>query len=248
MDEKHDNKGNGGVLRLSQKPPQNISQETRQDDPEKTEPSPSPDQITEGEPTDTTVYPSGMKLALIMVSIYVALFLVALDRLIISTAIPQITNDFQSAGDIGWYGTAYMLTLCSFQLVFGKIYQNFSVKTVFLCAILLFEVGSALCGAAPSSVAFIIGRALAGLGAGGIFAGTVSLSLPYSNLFATPADLTSSLSSLFILCRCTTAPSSKACLVPCLASRPLQGRSLAAPSRIMPHGCGASISTYPLVV
>ncbi|KAL1896746.1 hypothetical protein Sste5346_004378 [Sporothrix stenoceras] len=136
------------------------------------------------EATDTTVYPSGMKLALIMVSIYVAMFLVALDRLIISTVIPQITNDFQSAGDIGWYGTAYMLTLCAFQLVFGKIYQNFSVKTVFLSAILLFEVGSALCGAAPSSIAFIIGRALAGLGAGGIFAGALVIivhSVPLHN-------------------------------------------------------------------
>ncbi|TVY80635.1 Rubrofusarin-specific efflux pump aurT [Lachnellula suecica] len=116
-------------------------------------------------------YPTGLKLGLLMMSIFVGMFLVSLDRLIISTAIPQITNEFNSAGDIGWYGTAYLLTSCAFQLVFGKIYTFFSVKTTFLASILLFEAGSALCGAAPNSVAFILGRAVAGMGSGGVLTG-----------------------------------------------------------------------------
>ena len=95
------------------------------------------------------------------------------DKLIISTAIPQITNEFNSADDIGWYGTAYLLTNCAFQLVFGKLYKVFSIKATFLTSILLFEAGSALCGAAPSSIAFSLGRALAGLGSGGIVSGVV---------------------------------------------------------------------------
>lgn len=95
------------------------------------------------------------------------------DRLIISTAIPQITNQFDSAGDIGWYGTAYLLSNCAFQLMFGKLYAFFSIKATFLISILLFEAGSALCGAAPNSIAFILGRAIAGLGAGGILSGVV---------------------------------------------------------------------------
>jgi MFS family permease len=99
------------------------------------------------------------------------------DRLIVSTAIPQITNEFNSAGDIGWYGTAYMLTMCAFQLAFGKIYTVFSIKSVFLGSIVLFEAGSAICGAAPNSIAFIFGRAIAGVGSGGISSGIVS-SLP----------------------------------------------------------------------
>ncbi|OJJ45915.1 hypothetical protein ASPZODRAFT_167617 [Penicilliopsis zonata CBS 506.65] len=110
---------------------------------------------------------------LVIASIFVAMFLVTLDRLIISTAIPQITNEFHSTGDIGWYGTAYLLTSCSVQLVFGKIYTLFSVKTTLLATILLFEAGSALCAAAPSSLVFIIGRALAGLGAGGVLSGVM---------------------------------------------------------------------------
>jgi hypothetical protein len=107
------------------------------------------------------------------------------DRLIISTAIPRITDEFNSAGDIGWYGTAYLLTNCAFQLVFGKLYTFFSVKATFLTSILLFEAGSALCGAAPNSIAFILGRAIAGLGSGGILSGVVRFSFPFSSLNTT---------------------------------------------------------------
>jgi hypothetical protein len=98
------------------------------------------------------------------------------DKLIISTAIPEITNEFHSANDIGWYGTAFLLTNCAFLLVFGKLYTIFNVKSTFLTAVFLFEVGSAICGAAPNSIAFIIGRAISGLGAGGVQSGIVSLS------------------------------------------------------------------------
>ncbi|RHZ51030.1 uncharacterized protein CDV56_105639 [Aspergillus thermomutatus] len=80
------------------------------------------------------------------------------DKLIISTATPSISNEFHASNEVGWYGTAYMLTNCAFLLVFGKIYTFVSVKAVFLAAVVLFEVGSAVCGAEPNSVAFIIGR------------------------------------------------------------------------------------------
>ncbi|CAK7234660.1 hypothetical protein SBRCBS47491_009023 [Sporothrix bragantina] len=114
------------------------------------------------------------KLVLLLVSVMTSMFLVALDRTIITTAIPEITNEFQSLPDIGWYGSAYLLTCCSFQLLFGKIYTFFAIKWVFLSAILLFEIGSTVCGAAPTSTGFIVGRALAGTGASGIFAGSIT--------------------------------------------------------------------------
>ncbi|KAI1370172.1 MFS general substrate transporter [Hypoxylon crocopeplum] len=125
----------------------------------------------QGTQPDDFVYPTGLRLALLMTSIFIGMFLVALDKLIISTAIPQITNEFHSINDIGWYGTAYLLTNCAFLLVFGKIYSFLNVKATFLSAVVLFEVGSAVCGAAPNSIAFVIGRAIAGLGAGGIQSG-----------------------------------------------------------------------------
>lgn len=66
------------------------------------------------------------------------------------------------------------MTCCAFQLLFGKIYTFYPVKAVMLSSILLFEVGSVVCGAAPNSTAFIVGRALAGIAGAGIFAGSVS--------------------------------------------------------------------------
>ena len=139
----------------------------------------SSSQIPPGRPgDDDIVYPTGLKLVLLLTCMFVGMFLVSLDKLIIATAIPQITNDFSSAGDIGWYGTAYLLTSCAFQLVFGKVYAYFSIKGTFMASILLFEIGSALCGAAPNSIAFIIGRAIAGMGGGGVMTGVVSCSCP----------------------------------------------------------------------
>ncbi|KAJ6183797.1 hypothetical protein N7519_005098 [Penicillium mononematosum] len=118
-------------------------------------------------------YPKGLKLYSIIVPLYFTAFLTALDRTIIVNAIPSITNQFNSIDDIGWYGSAYLLTFCAFQLLFGKIYSFYNPKWVFVTAVVIFEIGSAICGAAPNSTALIIGRAIAGLGSSGIFGGSV---------------------------------------------------------------------------
>lgn len=120
---------------------------------------------------DVSEYPSNKKRIIIMLALYLAVFLVTLDQNIISTAIPRITDDFNSLNDVGWYSTAYILTMCSFQLLMGKVYKFYSVKPIFLAECALFEIGSAICGAAPNSNAFIVGRAIAGLGASGMFSG-----------------------------------------------------------------------------
>ena len=71
------------------------------------------------------------------------------------------------------YGSAYLLTLCAFPLFYGKLYTFFPLKWVFLSAISLFEIGSLICGIAPTSNTLIAGRAVAGLGAAGIFTGSL---------------------------------------------------------------------------
>jgi MFS family permease len=73
--------------------------------------------------------------------------------------------------------SAYMLMGCAFQLFIGRLYTFYSPKKVFLTCIFLFEVGSAICGAAPNSPVFIVGRAVAGLGASGIFGGAIVLTM-----------------------------------------------------------------------
>lgn len=123
--------------------------------------------------SDEPEYPTGAKLGIIIASLCLSVFLMALDNTIIATAIPKITDHFHSIDDVGWYGSAYLLTTCAFQLMFGKFYTYFSIKWVYLAAIFIFEIGSVVCGAAPTSVALIIGRAVAGLGSAGIFSGAL---------------------------------------------------------------------------
>ncbi|KAI1814331.1 MFS general substrate transporter [Poronia punctata] len=102
---------------------------------------------------------------------FLAMFIVALDRTIIGTATPRITEDFHSLGDIGWYGSAYQLTTAASQLLFGRVYKFYENKKIFLFTVAMFEIGSVICGTAPNSVAFIVGRSIAGLGGAGIFSG-----------------------------------------------------------------------------
>lgn len=73
------------------------------------------------------------------------------------------------------HSSAFMLTSCCFQLMFGRIYTFYTPKYVFLVLIVLFEIGSTVCAAAPNSTAFIIGRAIAGMGSAGITSGVIIL-------------------------------------------------------------------------
>lgn len=111
------------------------------------------------------------------ISTYTALalsvFCVALDTTIIVTAVPRITDDFNAIKDIGWYGSAYLLPTCAFQSLFGRLYSRYSAKWTFMAALAFFEVGSLVCATAPTSMAFVIGRAIQGIGAAGVFSGAM---------------------------------------------------------------------------
>ncbi|KAJ5369760.1 Sucrose symporter plant [Penicillium cataractarum] len=120
-----------------------------------------------------TFYPIGPKLILITISLMLAVFCVALDNTIMAVAIPRITDDFHALNDVGWYASSYLLTTCSFQLLYGKFYTLFQVKWVYLSALFLFELGSLICGVAPNSTTLIVGRAVAGLGSAGMFTGAL---------------------------------------------------------------------------
>ncbi|KAJ5259508.1 major facilitator superfamily domain-containing protein [Penicillium angulare] len=133
------------------------------------EQSPLPEQSQEQ--TDSPYRPKTSKFWLILLCNFMCLLLVALDRTIIATAIPRITDEFHSLSDIGWYGSSYMLASASSQLLFGRIYKFYNIKRVFLTSVVGFEIGSTICGAAPTSGAFIAGRAIAGFASSGIFSG-----------------------------------------------------------------------------
>jgi MFS family permease len=137
----------------------------------------SPPPKSEDEPSsgDDIEYPSGFTLAIIIAALMLAIFLISLDTTIISTAIPRITDDFHTVTDIGWYGSAFFLTLASFQGSWGKIYRHFPLKYSFTASVALFEVGSLICAVAQNSVTLIVGRAIAGMGAAGISSGSYTI-------------------------------------------------------------------------
>ncbi|CAP66696.1 uncharacterized protein PODANS_4_8020 [Podospora anserina S mat+] len=119
------------------------------------------------------VYPTGPKLYLIISSLCLSVFLVALDQTIIAPALGAITTEFSSVRDIGWYGAGYLLTTTALQPCYGSLYRMFSVKYTYLVAVFIFEIGSLICAVAPTSNAFIAGRAVAGMGTAGLFSGSI---------------------------------------------------------------------------
>jgi MFS family permease len=141
----------------------------------------------------TPEYPGGTRLALILFSLCLSIFLVALDQTIIAPALGAITSEYNSIDDIGWYGSSYLLTTTALQPLYGSVYFLFDIKLVFLgeslssamrtfsspvlrpfaVAVALFELGSLITAVAPTSTTFIVGRAVAGLGTAGIFSGAM---------------------------------------------------------------------------
>ncbi|KAL4939362.1 hypothetical protein BDV06DRAFT_231092 [Aspergillus oleicola] len=143
--------------------------------PDAPQSEPSDASTTSKQLSDEPQYPGKLKLACILLGLNLSMFLVGLDNTILSSAIPQITDRFQALSDVGWYASAYLLTNCSFQLFWGKLYTFYVVKWVYLAALFLFELGSLICAVSPSSTALIVGRAIAGVGAGGVTNGSFLL-------------------------------------------------------------------------
>ncbi|KAK2603625.1 hypothetical protein QQS21_004206 [Conoideocrella luteorostrata] len=122
-----------------------------------------------------TEYLTGTRLWLMLTSLVFSIFLIALDMTIVATSLPAITNEFHGLKDAGWYGAIYLMTSGGFQSTWGKTYQYFPLKISFLIAIFVFLGGSLLCGAAPNSAAFIVGRTIAGIGAAGVSSGAYTI-------------------------------------------------------------------------
>ncbi|EGX88301.1 MFS transporter, putative [Cordyceps militaris CM01] len=120
-------------------------------------------------------YPGVWHYSLLAFALLLAMFLVALDVSIIATAIPTITAEFHSVSQIGWYGSAFFMSLAAFQAFWGKAYKYFALKIVFLSCIGIFEIGSLMAALAPNSNVLILGRAIQGLGGAGITGGCYTI-------------------------------------------------------------------------
>ncbi|KAI0072123.1 MFS general substrate transporter, partial [Panus rudis PR-1116 ss-1] len=98
-----------------------------------------------------------------------SMFLVCLDQTVVATALPQIVSVFDALDLATWVSAGYFLTMAGLMLVAGQLLDAFPIKTVFLVCIVLFDIGSVICGAAPSMNVLIFGRVVAGCGAAGWF-------------------------------------------------------------------------------
>ena len=189
-----------------------------------------------------------------------------------ANAIPKITDEFNSVSDIGWYGSgmssgppvlifvisalnfgadrppsAYLFTTSALQLFFGKAYSNFSIKGTYLLAVAIFELGSLVCGLAPTSTALIIGRAVAGIGGSGIFTGALTIIAHSAPLRLRPLMVGLMGGSKFPLdiAELRKIPRHRLTHVDkqCLASPPYVALSWEELLRTSLHGGGVSIST-----
>src|SRR5690348_6551880 len=96
------------------------------------------------------------------------MLLAALDQTIVATALPRIVADLHGLNHPSWVVTAYLVTSTVTVPLYGKLSDLYGRKRLYTAAIVLFLLGSALCGAAQSMTQLIVFRALQGLGAGGL--------------------------------------------------------------------------------
>ncbi|KAL8927227.1 MAG: hypothetical protein Q9208_002403 [Pyrenodesmia sp. 3 TL-2023] len=117
----------------------------------------------------------GVIWVLVVLSILSSTFLFALDNTIVADVQPAIVERFGSIEKLPWLSVAFLVAAAATNLVWGKIYAQFDAKYLYLLCLFLFEVGSAICGAAPTMDALIIGRAICGVGGAGMYLGVLTL-------------------------------------------------------------------------
>lgn len=130
------------------------------------------------EPVQTTKPPRdihGPKWFLVVVSILSSIFLFALDNTVVADIQPAIIERFGELNKLPWLSVAFLLGAASTNLIWGKIYGHFNAKWTYILNVFLFELGSAICGAAQSMDMMIVGRAICGIGGVGMYTGVMTL-------------------------------------------------------------------------
>lgn len=114
------------------------------------------------------MYLLGKKLVLCLLSLFLCLFLFALDQLIIATILSTVGNQFNAMNQVGWLSSGFLISMAVLVAVWGKLSIVFGRKATMIVAVALFEAGSLMCALANDMNVLIGGRVLAGVGGGGI--------------------------------------------------------------------------------
>ncbi len=113
----------------------------------------------------------GFRWAIAIASLYSSALLYGLDTTIVAGVQVAIIEACGHIDQLTWIGAGFPLGSVAVILPIGVLYGLFNTKWIYISSFLMFEVGSALCGAAPSMNALIIGRAIAGIGGAGTYLG-----------------------------------------------------------------------------
>jgi EmrB/QacA subfamily drug resistance transporter len=119
-------------------------------------------------------YLTHRQVMIVLPGLILTMVLAMLDQLVVSTALPRIVGDLGGVSHLSWVVTAYILTSTITTPFYGKLGDMYGRKKLFIFAIVLFLIGSALSGLSTSMTMLISFRALQGLGAGGLMVGAMA--------------------------------------------------------------------------
>jgi EmrB/QacA subfamily drug resistance transporter len=108
------------------------------------------------------------RVLIVIGALMLTMLLAALDQTIVSTALPTIVGDLGGLNHISWVVTSYLLAITVVTPLYGKLGDLYGRKVVLQGALVLFLIGSALCGLAQGMTELIVFRAIQGLGGGGL--------------------------------------------------------------------------------
>lgn len=117
---------------------------------------------------------TGFRWFLLCTALYTTALLYGLDTTIAADVQGAVIEAFGSISQLAWLGAGFTLGSAAVILPYGALYDKFSLKYLYIAGIILFETGSALCGAAPSMSALIVGRVIAGVGGTGMYLGVLN--------------------------------------------------------------------------
>ena len=121
--------------------------------------------------------PHGITLRLVLLAIDYTTSLVdiqiGLDTTIAADVQGPILESLGEIEKLSWVGIGFPMGSVATILLLGALYGAFEIKWLYLGSIILFEIGSAVCGSAPSMNALIVGRVIAGIGGAGMYIGCV---------------------------------------------------------------------------
>ncbi len=121
-------------------------------------------------PEDAAPELSHRQIMVIIAGLITGMMLAALDQSIVGTALPRIVSDLGGLNHLAWVVTAYLLTSTAVTPLWGKISDLYGRRIIFQTAIIIFLIGSALCGLAQNMPQLIAFRAIQGIGGGGLMA------------------------------------------------------------------------------